>query len=75
MKKSVMWPSNLAREYVDLLIVLTERFFAETKEHLAQKKKSGDLYDYLGSLGGMKVTEARLDWLRVVHKQITRKRG
>ena len=59
------------REYLDQLIVLTQSYLAETKDHLAQEKKSGDLYDYLGSLGAMKVTEARLGWLRVVRKELS----
>jgi len=59
------------QEYLDHLIVLTESFLLETKDHLEQKKKTGDLFDYLGSLGAMKVTEARLDWLRVVRKQLS----
>ncbi len=57
------------REYLDHLIALTESYLSETKDHLEQKKKTGELFDYLGSLGAMKVTEARLGWLRVVRKQ------
>ncbi len=57
------------QKYLDHLIALTESYLSETKEHLEQKKKTGELFDYLGSLGAMKVTEARLDWLRVVRKQ------
>jgi DNA-binding PadR family transcriptional regulator len=61
------------REYVGQLITLTENFLVETNDHLEQTKKTGDLYDYLGSLGAVKVTEARLDWLRVVRKQLSKK--
>ncbi|MCH8867810.1 MAG: helix-turn-helix transcriptional regulator [Proteobacteria bacterium] len=57
-------------EYLDQTIALTESFLSETKEHLGQRKKSDDLYEYLGSLGGVKVTEARLSWLRVVRKEL-----
>jgi len=60
------------REYLDQLIALTERHLGQTKDHLVQKKKSDDLYDYLGSLGAMKVTEARLGWLRVVRKRLSK---
>ena len=45
---------------------------SETKDHLEQKKKTGELIDYLGSLGAVKVSEARLDWLRVVRKQLSK---
>jgi hypothetical protein len=60
------------QEYLDRLIALMESYLSETKDHLEQKKKTGELIDYLGSLGAMKVTEARLDWLRVVRKQLTK---
>jgi hypothetical protein len=58
--------------YLDRLIALMESYLSETKDHLEQKKKTGELIDYLGSLGAMKVTEARLDWLRVVRKQLSK---
>jgi len=61
------------REYLGELIALTEKYLTDTNDHLEQTKKTGDLYDYLGSLGAMKVTEARLDWLRVVRKQLSKK--
>jgi DNA-binding PadR family transcriptional regulator len=57
-------------EYVDRLIELTEDYLAETKGHLDEVSKSSDLYNYLGSLGAMKVTKTRLEWLREVRKQI-----
>ena len=49
-----------------------ESYLSETKDHLEQKKKTGELIDYLGSLGAVKVSEARLDWLRVVRKQLSK---
>ena len=60
------------RDYLDRLIALTESYLSETKDHLEQKKRSDDLYDYLGSLGAMKITEARLAWLRVVRKRLSK---
>jgi DNA-binding PadR family transcriptional regulator len=59
------------RDYLDQLITLTESYVAETKVRLEQGAESGDLYDYLGSLGAMKVTEARLDWLCDVRKRLS----
>ena len=61
------------REYLGQLISLIEKYLTDTNDHLEQTKKTGDLYDYLGSLGAMKVTEARLDWLRVVRKRLSKK--
>ena len=45
-----------------------EAYLAETKAHLERKSECDDLYDYLGSLGALKCTEARLEWLRYVRK-------
>ncbi len=59
------------QEYLDRLIALMESYLSETKDHLEQKKKTGELIDYLGSLGAVTLTEARLDWLRVVRKQLS----
>ena len=62
-------------EYLDKLISLMECYLAETKTHLAQQSQSGDLYDYLGSLGATQVTQARLKWLRIVRKRLTQSRN
>jgi DNA-binding PadR family transcriptional regulator len=62
-------------EYLDKLISLMECYLAETKTHLAQQSQSGDLYDYLGSLGATQVTQARLEWLRIVRKRLTQSRN
>ena len=63
-------PVPKRREYVHELIVLMESYLADTKAHLGQESKAEDLYDYLGSLGAVKITEARLDWLRIVRKRL-----
>lgn len=57
-------------EYVEKLITRMESFLSETQAHLESRSDNGDLDEYLGSLGAMKVTEARLDWLRIVRKHI-----
>ena len=48
------------------LIVRMEAYLTETKANLATESERDDLYAYLGSLGAMKITEARLEWLRIV---------
>lgn len=58
------------QNYLNKLIELTRLYLSETKDRLQQAKEGGDLYDYLGSLGAMKVTEARLDWLYDVRKRL-----
>lgn len=47
-----------------------EAYLAETKARLSQAKKSDDLFYYLGNLGAMKITEARLDWLGTVSRHL-----
>ena len=59
------------RNYLNKLIELTRDYLSETKDRLQKAKESDDLYDYLGSLGAMRVTEARLDWLRDVRKRLS----
>jgi DNA-binding PadR family transcriptional regulator len=59
------------KEYVDQLIDLAEHYLSETKGRLEQGEESGDLYDYLGALGAVKVTKARLDWLRDVRERLS----
>ena len=58
------------QNYLNKLIELTRDYLSETKERLQQAEDSDDVYDYLGCLGAMKVTEARLDWLRTVRKRL-----
>jgi DNA-binding PadR family transcriptional regulator len=57
-------------EYLTKLIGLMEDYLAETRTRLQQAEQSGDIYDYLGSLGAVKVTEARLEWLRIAQKRM-----
>lgn len=56
--------------YLDQLISEMENYLAETRAHLDETSKSDELYDYLGSLGAVKITEARLEWLRIVRKRL-----
>ena len=57
--------------YLDRLISEMESYLAETKKHLDETSQTDELYDYLGSLGAVKITEARLEWLREVRKRLT----
>jgi len=57
-------------EYLDEVIAGMESFLLETRTYLESKLEKDDLYEYLGSLGATKVTEARLDWLRTVRDHI-----
>jgi len=58
------------RTYLAELISLMEKHLSETRTHLDEVSESGDVYGYLGSLGAMKVVEARLDWLKVVQRRL-----
>ena len=60
------------RDCVDRMISELERFLQATESRLEEVPESEDLFGYLGSLGAMKVTAARLDWLRVVRERLTR---
>ena len=60
------------RDYLSDLVTLMESYLAETKDRLNRAEESGDTCDYLGSLGAMKVTKARLDWLRVVRRRMSK---
>ena len=59
-------------EYLDELIAAMESYLSETRIYLEGKSETDDLYEYLGSLGAMKFTAARLDWLRTVREKITK---
>lgn len=63
-------PAPKRREYANELIALMESYLADTKARLGQESEAEDLYDYLASLGAVKITEARLEWLRVVRKRL-----
>jgi len=48
-----------------------EHYLSETRAHLAQVSETDDVYDQLGALGAVKISEARLDWLKLVHKRLS----
>ncbi len=52
--------------YLDELISETEHYLSRTKDHLGTLTADDDLCAYLGSLGAVKIAEARLEWLREV---------
>ncbi len=52
--------------YLDELISEMEHYLSKTKDHLGNLTEDDDPYAYLGALGAVKITEARLQWLRDV---------
>ncbi len=58
-------------EYINRLIPLMTSCLSEIEAHLDHGEESGDLCDCLGSLGALKITAARLEWLCVVRKKLT----
>ena len=59
--------------FIDDLISQMESYVAETRAHLGSKSESADPYGFLGSLGASKISEARLEWLRLVRTQLSDK--
>ena len=59
------------KSYVDKLIVLMETYLASIIERHEQGKEIEDDFDRLGAMGAIMGTEARLEWLKVVRKQLT----
>lgn len=59
-------------QYLNNVIDRLRHYLSETEVRLEQGKASGDVYDYLGSLGAMKVTAARLEWLCAVRKRLSK---
>lgn len=57
-------------DYVDKLIGQMQTYLADTAEHMAEVSEAGDIYDQLGALGAVKITAARLDWLREVRQRL-----
>ena len=56
--------------YVDKLIVEMEHYLRKTKAHLSSVSGTEDAYARLGSLGAVRITEARLKWLQDVRKAL-----
>ena len=52
--------------YLDELTTEMENYLAKTKDHLAAMNEDDDRCAYLGSLGAVRIAEARLEWLREV---------
>ena len=67
----------LVEDYVDAVqnldYDLMENYLSETESHLKSESEKQSLYDYLGGLGAVKITAARLDWLRVVRTHLREK--
>ncbi len=56
--------------FVEDLISQVESYLSETRAYLESKSEVEELYEYLGASGATKITEARLAWLRAVHKRL-----
>ena len=61
--------------YLDELILEMRRYLAKTKDHLGTLNEDGDPCAYLGSLGTVKIAEARLEWLREVVARLRTRSG
>jgi DNA-binding PadR family transcriptional regulator len=57
--------------YLGKLIVQMEHYLSETRAHLDRASETDDIYDQLGALGAVKISEARLDWLRLVYERLS----
>lgn len=62
-------------QYLNNVIDRLRDYLSETEVRLEQGKASGDVYDYLGALGAMKVTAARLEWLQAVRRRLSKNRA
>ena len=60
------------QDYLARLVRQMENHYAETTQHLAQISESDDVFNYLGALGAVKITAARLDWLRELQKRLAK---
>jgi len=61
------------KAYLDELILEMEHYLSKTKDHLGKLSETDDPYAHLGALGAVKITEARLEWLRHVRKVLLTK--
>jgi len=52
--------------FVNQLVTEMERYLSKTKDHLSAISQTDDFDARLGALGAVKITEARLEWLREV---------
>jgi len=56
--------------YLDELIAEMERYLEKTNDHLSKMSETEDSCGYFGALGAVRITEARLGWLRDVQKAL-----
>ena len=57
-------------KHSEKMVMAMERYLAETRDDLANKSEQEDLFGYLGSLGAVRSTETRLEWLKVARQRI-----
>jgi DNA-binding PadR family transcriptional regulator len=58
--------------YLDKLITQMEKYLKKTTHRLNTSQDEDDIYGILGSQGAVLATRARLDWLKLVRKTLTR---
>jgi hypothetical protein len=54
------------------LVKQMQAYHLETKAHLEKISERDDLFNYLGALGAVSITAARLDWLRLIEKRLAK---
>jgi hypothetical protein len=57
--------------YLDRLIDQLQRYLSLTEAHLHDELSGGNVYDHLGALGAVRITEARLGWLREIRHRLS----
>lgn len=60
------------RKYLHELVQQMQAYHLETKAHLEQISERDDLFNYLGALGAVSITAARLEWLRLIEKRLAK---
>ena len=60
------------RKYLHELVKQMQAHHLETKAHLEKISERDDLFNYLGALGAVSITAARLDWLRLIEKRLAK---
>jgi recombinational DNA repair ATPase RecF len=60
------------RKFLHELVKQMQAYHLETKAHLAHISERDDLFNYLGALGAVSITAARLDWLRLIEKRLAK---
>lgn len=63
-------PSKQRKSYINELIDQMERHLLDTRLRLETVPESQDQFGHFGALAAVRMTEARLDWLKHVHSKL-----